>query len=210
MINHLFLYKGRGSLLILSFTSSTDTCGAALVILAIALFSRSWFSLFRILPQTASWYEELGAQDRSVTCRCYQRIADLRVSTTDPDATIMLHKDGSHLGYQTHYVVDGGTSRIILTVLVTPAEVMENQPMLDLIWRARFRWKLWPRQVTGDSKYGTEENIVALEDQHIRAYVPLPDLTRAAPLSFVKRSSTMTQSAMCTCVRQAKNCVWIG
>jgi hypothetical protein len=97
------------------------------------------------------------------------------VSTTDADATIMLHKDGSHLGYQTHYVVDGGKSRIIMNVLVTPAEVMENQPMLDLIWRTRVRWKLWPRHVTGDTKYGTEENIVALETQHIRAYVPLPD-----------------------------------
>src|SRR5260370_22769103 len=52
---------------------------------------------------------------------------------------------------------------------------MENQPMLDLVFRTRFRWKLWPRQVTGDSKYGTEDNIVAIEDQHIRAYVPLPD-----------------------------------
>jgi len=80
------------------------------------------------------------------------------------------------LGYQTNYVVDGGKSRIILTFSVTPAEVMENQPMLDLIWRTRFRWKLWPRQVTGDSKYGTEENIVALETQHIRAYVALPDI----------------------------------
>ena len=121
------------------------------------------------------WIEQLGAQNRRVTGRCYQRIADLRVSTTDPDATIMLHKDGSHLGYQTHYVVDGGKSRIIMNVLVTPAEVMENQPMLDLLWRTRFRWKLRPHQVTGDTKYGTEENIVAIEDQHIRAYVPLPD-----------------------------------
>ncbi len=83
------------------------------------------------------WIEQLGAQDRSVTTRGYQRITDLRVSTTYPDATVMLHKDGSHLGYQTHYVVDGGKSRIILDVLVTPAEVMENQPMLDLIWRER-------------------------------------------------------------------------
>ncbi len=121
------------------------------------------------------WVEHLGAQNRSVTGRCYQRIADLRVSTTDPDATIMLHKDGSHLGYQTHYVVDGGKSRIIMNVLVTPAEVMENQPMLDMLWRTRFRWKLWPRHVTGDTKYGTEENIVAIENQHIRAYVALPD-----------------------------------
>ncbi len=126
--------------------------------------------------QRHDWIEQLGAQNRSVTGRCYQRIADLRVSTTDPDATIMLHKDGSHLGYQTHYVVDGGKSRIILNVLVAPAEVMENQPMLDLLWRTRFRWKLRPRQVTGDAKYGTEDNIVGIEDQHIRAYVALPDI----------------------------------
>ena len=52
---------------------------------------------------------------------------------------------------------------------------MENQPMLDLVWHTRFRWKLWPRQVTGDTTYGTVDNIVALEHEHIHAYVPLPD-----------------------------------
>jgi hypothetical protein len=44
---------------------------------------------------------------------------------------------GTHLGYQTHYVVDGGKRRIIVGVLVAPGEVMENQPMLDLLWRVR-------------------------------------------------------------------------
>jgi transposase len=127
------------------------------------------------------WIEQLGAQDRSVTTRGYQRIADLRVSTTDPDATIMLHKDGSNLGYQTHYVVDGGKSRVILSVLVTPAEVMENQPMLDLIWRTRFRWKLWTRQVTGDTKYGTVDNLVAIEREGLHAYIPLPDYSQRTP-----------------------------
>ena len=122
------------------------------------------------------WLEQWGAQDRSVTGRNYQRVADFQMSTTDPDATIMLSKDGAHLGYQTHYVVDGGKARIILAALVAPAEVMENQPMLDLVFRTCFRWKLRPRQVTGDAKYGTEDNIVGLEDQHIRAYVALTDL----------------------------------
>lgn len=122
------------------------------------------------------WIEEEGAQDRQVKGRTYQRIADLQVSTTDPDATLMLTKNGVDLGYHTHYVVDGGTSRIILMALVTPSEVMDNQPMLDLLWRTRFRWKLWPRQVTGDKKYGTEENLVAIEDQGIRAYIPIPDM----------------------------------
>jgi hypothetical protein len=78
-------------------------------------------------------------------------------------------------------VVDGGKQRIILGVLVTPSEVMENQPMLDLLWRARFRWRLWPHQVTGDTTYGTVENIVAVEQQHLRAYVPLPDFDHRTP-----------------------------
>src|SRR5262249_38993749 len=70
-------------------------------------------------------------------------------------------------------VVDGGKQRLILAALVTPAEVMKNQPMLDLIFHARFRWQLRPRQVTGDTKYGTLENIKALEDAGMRAYIPL-------------------------------------
>ncbi len=108
--------------------------------------------------------------------RNYQRIADYQVSTTDPDATIMRSKGGVDLGYHTHYVVDGGRARIIVAALVTPSEVMDNQPMLDLLWRTRFRWKLWPRQVTGDKKYGSEENLVAIEDQIIHAYIPIPDV----------------------------------
>jgi len=49
-------------------------------------------------------------------------MADLRVSTTDPDATLMPTKDGVDMGYRTHYVVDGGRARIILAALVTPSE----------------------------------------------------------------------------------------
>ena len=121
------------------------------------------------------WIAEQGKPQREVH-GLYRRTADFRISTTDPDATPMrLKGGGTHLGYHTHYVVDGGKSRIILQALVTPSEVMDNQPMLDLIFRTRFRWKLHPRQVTGDTKYGTIENIKAMEDQGIRAYVPLPN-----------------------------------
>jgi IS5 family transposase len=122
------------------------------------------------------WYAKGGEQQREVRglYQYYQRRADQRVSTTDPDATPMRHGGGPvHLGYQTHYVVDGGKQRLILAALVTPAEVMENQPMLDLLWHVRFRWRLRPRQVTGDTKYGTIENIKAIEDAGMRAYIPL-------------------------------------
>src|SRR5256885_13199133 len=57
------------------------------------------------------------------------------------------------------------SARIILEVLVTPADVMENQPFLDMLWRACFRWQIRPDQVTGDTTYGTVEDIVAVEDR---------------------------------------------
>jgi len=144
--------------------------------LPVSLSSAAYEELSQHNAERHDWIEEVGAQDRRVKGRSYQRIADLQVSTTDPDATIMRSKGGVDLGYHTHYVVDGGRDRIIVAALVTPAEVMDNQPMLDLLWRTRFRWKLWPRQVTGDKKYGTEENLVAIEDQGIRAYIPIPDM----------------------------------
>jgi hypothetical protein len=52
---------------------------------------------------------------------------------------------------------------------------MENQPALDLVWRTCFRWDLRPRHVAGDTKYGTVENVAALERAGIRAYFPLKD-----------------------------------
>jgi hypothetical protein len=127
------------------------------------------------------WIAEEGRQQRDVH-GLYRRTADFRISTTDPAATPMrLKAGGIHLGYHTHYVVDGGKRRIILAVLVTPGEVMDNQPMLDLLWHVYFRWRVWPRQITGDTKYGTIENIKAVEDAHIRAYVPLPDWEHMTP-----------------------------
>ena len=126
--------------------------------------------------QRHDWVEDGGQPNREETHGSYRRVADYRVSTTDPDATIMPTKgQGFHLGYHTHYVVDGGKKRIILNVLVTPSEVMENQPMLALLWRTRFRWKLRPRQVTGDTTYGTLDSIQGVEDANIRAYMPLAE-----------------------------------
>ena len=111
----------------------------SLVQLPVSLSPAAYEELAQCNAARHDWIEEEGAQDRRVKGRNYQRIADLQVSTTDPDATLMLTKNGVDLGYHTHYVVDGGTSRIILMALVTPSEVMDNQPMLDLLWRTRIR-----------------------------------------------------------------------
>jgi transposase len=124
----------------------------------------------------SDWISRAGRQDRSFKSGYRPRTSDSRASKTDLDATPMTWaKSGSRLGYQVHHVVDGGKARIILNVLVTPSEVTENRPMLDLLWSTIFRWRIRPRQVTGDAKYGTRENVAALEKAGIRAYVAIPN-----------------------------------
>jgi transposase len=130
------------------------------------------------------WIAQAGRQKREVVRWGYRRMADLRMSITDPNASPMQckNKATSRLGYQTHYVVDGGKARVILDVLVTSAEVTENLPMLELLFRSRFRWRLRPRSVTGDAAYGTVENVAAVEKAGIHAYLVLPKHDQRGPL----------------------------
>jgi hypothetical protein len=85
------------------------------------------------------------------------------------------------MGYHDHYVVDGGKARIILAALVTPASVMDNTPLLDLVRWARFRFQLQPKIAVGDTKYGTAVNIGGLEQDGIRAYTPRTDYDARHP-----------------------------
>ena len=65
------------------------------------------------------WVAQEGRQHREVHGHDL-RTSDFKVSIIDPDATPMrLKGGGTHLGYHTHYVVDGGKARIILQMLVT-------------------------------------------------------------------------------------------
>jgi transposase len=135
-------------------------------------------------PPPARWdlLEECRLDPQRPAVGSYERLSDRRISTTDPDAVLMASRgQRASLGYHDHYVVDGGKRRIILHALVTPADVMENEPMRDLLWRVMFRWRLRPERVIGDTTYGTTDNIRAVEEAGIRAYVPLPDLDRRTP-----------------------------
>ncbi len=142
-------------------------------------------------PPTTLWDMNDARWDLLEECRLdperpasdgYERKSDRQVSTTDPDAVAMKSR-GEHatLGYHDHYVIDGGKARIILNALVTPADVMENAPMLPLLRRAMFRWRVKPRRVIADTTYGTADNIRQLEESGIRAYVPLPDWDQRTP-----------------------------
>ena len=50
--------------------------------------------------------------------------------------------------------------------------------MLDLLLRVRFRWHIHPKRAIADEKYETIENIRALGESGIRAYMPLPDFDK--------------------------------
>lgn len=105
-----------------------------------------------------------------------QRQADTHVCPTDPDATPLYSQPGhSRLGYNLHYVVDGGKARVILAALVTPAAISDNIPMLDLQRWVQFRWQVKATLAVADTKYGSLSNIVGLEQTGVRAYVGLPD-----------------------------------
>jgi hypothetical protein len=121
--------------------------------------------------------------------KSYQRTTDAKVSPTDPDASPMSRFNGDRpkLGYHTHYVVDGGKARIILAALTTPASIMDNTPMLDLARWVRFRWQIKPDIAVGDTRYGTIPNIVGLEQDGIRAYLPTPDLSQRTPFYPIER-----------------------
>jgi IS5 family transposase len=132
--------------------------------------------------ERGDWISRDGRPDRTIVRNGYRRKSDYGVSLTDPDASLMEHERGAtRLGYHAHYIVDGGKARVILSVLVSPAEVMENQPMLDLLWRTIFRWKARTRRVMGDSTYGTKENIEAVEKAGICAYLSMADFESRSP-----------------------------
>ncbi len=138
-----------------------------------------------IPEETARWelLEECRLDPDRPPTSYYERKSDQRTSTTDPDAALMKPRgERACLGYHDHCVVDGGKARIILHALVTPADVMENTPMLDQLRRVMFRWRLRPKRVIADTTYATIDNIRALEgEEGIRAYVPLPDWEHQRP-----------------------------
>jgi hypothetical protein len=87
----------------------------------------------------------------------------------------------SVLGYQDHYLVDGGRARIILHAFVTPGDVAENQVLLDQLRRTLFRRKLRPKRMIADARYGTAPNVRGVEELGMRAFIPLHEGDKSSP-----------------------------
>lgn len=135
-------------------------------------FMESWVETYR---NKAPWIQH-GEQSS------YHSLATRRTSLTDADATPIRGK--KEIGYHTHYMVDGGLNRIILGVLVTPADVQDHTPMLDLLRWGCFRWQINPKIAVGDSRYGTVENIVGLFADGVLPYTPRTEFRKGAKYPY--------------------------
>ena len=136
------------------------------------------------LPTSDHWnvVEECRLRPDRPLSPGYERLSHRKVSRTDPDATPMTLSTGrTVLGYQDHYLVDGGRARIILNCLVLSGDVMENQPFLDQFRHTLFRRKLHPKRVIADTAYGTIENLTAMDQAGVQMLTPLPNWEKSTP-----------------------------
>lgn len=93
------------------------------------------------------------------------------VSPTDPDAATHTRRGvGTMLGYRDHRLTDDRCG-IILATHVTPADGDDGAQLPLLLGQMRERIGRLPREVTGDSMYGTVENYGHCEGLGIKAYL---------------------------------------
>lgn len=156
--------------------------------------------------QRHDWIADIGRPDRAVTSGLYRRTADFRVSVTDPDATpLPLGEGRTHLGYHDHYVVDGGKARIILTALVTPAEVQDNQPASTSCGRPDFAGSSTP---TGSPATPSTAPSPTSRRSKARASTHTCHCRRSAngPACSGKRTSPMTRRPIPTAAQASRRC----
>jgi transposase len=94
-----------------------------------------------------------------------------KLSRTDPDSRFL--KEGRHftLGYTVAMAVT--EDHLIVEQRVGP-ETSDNDLLLPVVDRAMERCGEWPEQVSGDSGFYSDDNLVGLETRLIDGYVPDP------------------------------------
>jgi transposase len=88
---------------------------------------------------------------------------------TDPDSRILPSRDGFIQGYNGQIAVDAAHQVIVAHRLVTTAA--DYQALVPLVDRLHADLGRKPREVSGDSGFATEANLVDLEARRIRPYL---------------------------------------
>lgn len=118
-------------------------------------------------------YRELEARldDLSQSNEGDGRINSTRVSTTDPDASLVRKGKGpSGLSYKTHRAVDGH-AEVITATEVTPGAVNEGHLLSALAGQHAENTSSRVSTVVADSQYGTAKNYLECLDRGIEAHL---------------------------------------
>ena len=93
------------------------------------------------------------------------------VSRTDPDAGTTLRRGrGVTLGYRDHTLTDNRCG-VILATVATAAHYDDARLLPVLLDKAQAYVQLQPKEVVGDSQYGTQENRTRMRRRRIRPYL---------------------------------------
>jgi transposase len=122
---------------------------------------------------------------------------------TDPDSRIQPTRDGFIAGYNGQIAVDAAHQIIVAQRLAAnPADFSALAPLVD---QAKVNLGRKLREVSGDSGFATEENLAAMAERRIRAYLPPARSQRnpthtASPQAVAKRPR---MSAMAVTLKRA-------
>lgn len=98
-----------------------------------------------------------------------------KVSRTDPDSRFLRERGGFTLGYTATLAVS--EDHLIVAQRVTQ-ETNDNDLLLSMVEAVRRQCRRKPRRVSADSGFFSIDNLLALEEQKIDAYVPDSNLAR--------------------------------
>jgi transposase len=105
-----------------------------------------------------------------------------RQSRTDPEASLMSHASfGVHLAYKAHVAVDDHPARVITAAVATPAAIVDEYMLEELLAQHTRRTGRLPRDVVADRRYGTMEIYRYLTDLGLRATIPDRSANKRGP-----------------------------
>jgi transposase len=135
-----------------------------------AQFVRDLFAMNEPAPAPEAPREKGGTGPKPGPLAEHPTLRSTLVSTTDPDAELATRHNGrSRLVYKTQVVVDGGKANIITAVDVGAAGDSDASSVGRMLDKHQVNLGRAPRELVGDSGYGTE---TALRECETRGILP--------------------------------------
>lgn len=105
-----------------------------------------------------------------------------RQSRTDPEASVMTHTAfGVHLAYKAHVAVDDHPARVITAAVATPAAIVDEYMLEELLAQHVRQTGTLPRDVVADRRYGTKEIYRYLTELGLRPAIPDRSANKRGP-----------------------------